>query len=722
MSTPLPELRRARDLADGDPVPGPGAVGGGGAARRTAGLGGKQDTLVDRFREILLRRPDESVFRFLPDGDGAPVPLANAALDLRARAIAAAALERVGAGERALIVCPPGLDYVASFLACLYAGLIAVPVYPPDPALLKRTLPRLIGVIDDATPALILAPRSIAAQAGAFAVHAPTLGRIPWLTVDDIDADAAQGWKRPDIAAHDIAFLQYTSGSTSAPKGVMVSHGNLLHNLEAINRRAFHVDPADPGDAHMVTWMPPYHDMGLIGGLLAPIHDGYPVTFMSPFSFLKRPLRWLRAVSEHKATFSGGPNFAYELCATRISEQERDELDLSAWRVAFSGAEPVRLDTIDRFARTFATVGFGRRAFYPCYGLAEGTLAATLGDPGVGPVVLRLDPGALGRDAAVDVPEGADARTAVSCGRSLDGQRVVIVDPATLTAVPERRIGEIWVSGPSIAHGYWQRPEQSADVFGALLADSGDGPFLRTGDLGFLDGTELFVTGRRKDLIIIAGRNHYPHDIEQSMERADPALRPGCGVAGSRDLDGDERLVVVHEVAGGAIDTARIISAIRARIAEEHGLQVYEVALVRRGGVPKTSSGKLQRSACLDSLLDGSLQCLARWSARTPPAEAQAAPRPSVTAEQVEQRLCADVAERLGMAADAIDPTRPVAEYGLGSADMVGIVGGLEQWLGRELSATLLWERPTIEALAEYLAVPEPPASAHPATEREIRS
>ncbi|MBS2962972.1 AMP-binding protein [Actinocrinis puniceicyclus] len=705
MSAPPPQLHRTLDVA-------PSGAGVAGGATRRADCGGRHDTLVDRFREVLLQRPEECVYRFLPDGDGQPIALANAALDLRARAIAAAARERVGAGARVLIVCPPGLDYVASFFACLYAGLIAVPVYPPDPSLLKRTLPRLIAVIDDATPALILAPRSIAAQAADFATHAPTLERITWLAVDDIDDDAADSWRQPGVTGEDIAFLQYTSGSTSAPKGVMVSHGNLLHNLAAINRRAFDLDPADPGDAHMVTWLPPYHDMGLIGGLLAPAHDGYPVTFMSPFSFLKHPLRWLRAVCEHKATFSGGPNFAYELCATRISERERDELDLSSWRVAFSGAEPVRMHSIERFSQMFTAAGFRRRAFYPCYGLAEGTLAVTLGAPGSGPIPRRLEPAALGRHVAVDAPEGQDSRTVVGCGHALDGQKVLIVDPVTQVAAPERRIGEIWAAGPSVAQGYWQRPEQSAEVFGAFLADSGAGPFLRTGDLGFLDGAELFVTGRRKELVIIAGSNHYPHDIEQSVERADPALRPNCGVAGSREIDGEERLLVVYEVGGRPSDLAHIIAAIRARIAQEHGLQAYEVALVKRGVVPKTSSGKLQRGACLDALLDGSLPCLAKWSARTPTAQADDESPPVVTAAQIEQRLCRDLAERLGLAQNKVDPARPVAEYGLGSVDMVGIVGDLEEWLGRKLPATLLWEQPTIEALAEYLAAPSPSAAA----------
>ncbi|MFF4159219.1 SDR family NAD(P)-dependent oxidoreductase [Streptomyces sp. NPDC001678] len=691
-------------------------------------------TLVDHFRNVFAENPAERTFRFLVDGEGNPLARTNADMDRRIRVIAAALQERVPAGERALILCPAGLDYVASFFACLYAGVIAVPVYPPDPAFLKRTLPRLVGIIEDARPAAVLAPASVTALRDRFAATAPALGQLAWLSVDDLDDAAADSWHHPDLTGDDLAFLQYTSGSTSRPKGVMVTHANLAHNLTEQNRRLFAAGDTD----HMVSWLPPYHDLGLIFGLLAPAHGGYPVTFMSPFSFLKRPVRWLRAISEHHATLSGAPNFAYELAATKIAEEDRATLDLSGWRLALNGAEPVRQSTLDRFAETFADAGFRREALYPAYGLAEATLVVSGGDRAAAPVARRLASGELARHHAVDAAPGEDARTVAGCGASLDGQTVAIVDTDTHTRLPEGRVGEIWVSGPSVAHGYWQRPRETEETFAAHIPDTGEGPFLRTGDLGFLDGTELHVTGRIKDVLVIAGRNHYPQDIERTVEEADPALRPGCGVAGAREAGDEERLIIVHEVDGGPddLDTDRVIAAIRARVAEEHGLQAHHIALVGRGRVPKTSSGKLQRAACLDSFLDGTLATVATWSQTPTPAAGRTAPGEGTTPgpgrNRIEEWLLTGLADRLGVPASELDPRRPIAGYGLQSVEMVTMIGDLEQWLGRPVNTTVAWEYPTVEALAGHLAgapakavepssgddratVPGPAAAARPA-------
>jgi acyl transferase domain-containing protein/acyl-CoA synthetase (AMP-forming)/AMP-acid ligase II/acyl carrier protein len=517
----------------------------------------------------------------------------------------------------------------------------------------------------------------------------------------------------PVLDRSDIAFLQYTSGSTSRPRGVMLSHANLLYNLRAI-RRSFGCGP----DTHVVIWLPPYHDMGLIGGLLEPAYAGFPVTFMSPLSFLKRPGRWLRAISEIGATISGGPNFAYEMCAAKISPAERADLDLSTWNLAFTGAEPVRAETIDRFVRTFAPHGFRRASFYPCYGLAEATLMVSGGDRDTEPVTRRLQAGALAANRVVPAGLGDDALTRVGCGQSIAGQDVVIVDPGTRTRTAPGEVGEIWASGPSVALGYWQAPDATAEVFGAYLADTGEGPFLRTGDLGFLDGTELFVVGRHKDMIIIAGRNHHPSDIERTVEQAHPALRPGSGVACSVEVDDEERLVIVHEVGANPAgsDNVGIISAIRAAVAIEHGLNAHAVVLLRPGGVPKTSSGKVQRSTCRAAFLDGTLEPLAMWSQSSPAPAPMDRPtdRPSrrepATSErqaQLERWLTRELSIRVKMPVTAVDPTEPIANYGLHSADMVGLVGELERLLDRKLPATLAWEYPSVQALAGYLSATE---------------
>ncbi|AKH85658.1 hypothetical protein AA958_29290 [Streptomyces sp. CNQ-509] len=674
------------------------------------------ESLVDHFRTVFEEHPEQRTFRFLVDGEGEPESLANGAFDLRARAIAAALRERVPAGARALIMCPAGLDYVTSFFGCLYAGVLAVPVYPPDPAFLMRTLPRLTGVIEDADPGVILAPAETVALADRFAEHAPALRDIAWLTIDDLDPAAAEDWRHPGSVRDDVAFLQYTSGSTSRPKGVMVSHGNLLHNIAGMNSRFFADDP----DQHMVSWLPPFHDMGLIFGLLTPAYAGFPVTFMSPFSFLKRPLRWLRAISEAGGTACAAPNFAYDLAVRKVTEEERRTLDLSTWRVAANGAEPVRQQTMERFSRTFADCGFRPSAHAPSYGLAEGTLLVSTGDPRAEPPSRTLRVSGLLSGAAEDAGPGEAARTLPGCGTSLPDQRVVAVDPETCAALPDGRIGELWVAGRSVAGGYWRRTRETEETFGARLAGSGEGPFLRTGDLGFTDGDEIYVTGRIKDVIIVAGRNHYPHDIERTVEAVDDGLRSGCGVAGTRDLDGEERLIVVQEYRGSRSpeDRARIIAGIRAEIAREHGLEAFLVALARPGTVPKTSSGKLQRQACLDAVLGGTLKPLAQWRADEAdrdgragapgapegPAGAHGPGRTAPGAAEIEQWLREMLAATTGGRAEAVDPGLPFAGYGLRSVDMVTMVGDLEQRLGVPLAPTVVWEHPTPAKLAGHLA------------------
>jgi acyl transferase domain-containing protein/acyl-CoA synthetase (AMP-forming)/AMP-acid ligase II/NADPH:quinone reductase-like Zn-dependent oxidoreductase/acyl carrier protein len=690
--------------------------------------GPRAPTLVNHFRGVFLDRPQERTYRFLVDGEGDPLTLTNAELDLRARAVAATLRQRFPAGERALIVCPPGLEYVNAFIACLYAGIIAVPVYPPNPALLKRTLPRLLGVIDDARPAVVLAPSGLVALAGEVGAQAPQLQRLAWIGVDDVDAAAADDWRMPVIGGGDTAFLQYTSGSTGQPKGAVVTHANLLDNLAAIHRKFIGADT----DTRSVTWLPPYHDMGLIGGLLQPAYGAIQVTFMSPLAFLKKPSRWLRAISEVRATHSGAPNFAYELCVARVTDEECEGLDLNCWKLAFTGAEPVRVDTLDRFTRRFESFGFRRRAFYPCYGLAEATLLVSGGEREAEPSVRLLRADALADNRAEPAEPDQRARAVAGCGKPVG--RVVIADPDRLTALPDGQIGEIWVSGPSVAAGYWQRPRETEEVFGFHLADTGEGPFLRTGDLGFLDSGELFVTGRRKDLLIISGRNHYPYDIERSVERCHPSLRHG-GVVACALTDGDEeQLLVVAETGGdpAKLDTDAIITAIGSAVADDHELRVDVIALVGRGSVPKTSSGKLQRGACRDAFADGSLQPAVTWTysptgrPATPPA-AQGATAPTVvttpatrpaTRSTVERWMTELLAARLEVPAETIDPWRPVASYGLRSVDMVGLVGEMERRLGRSLPATLAWEYPTIEALAAHLAETgdqEPPTTPVPA-------
>ena len=702
----------------------------------------RSTTLIDHFRDVLLAHPEAVTYRY-DDGDGGePTRLTNAELDQRARAIAEALRARVSPGDRALIISPPGFDYIASFFGCLYAGVIAVPVYPPEPPYLKRALPRLAGVVEDAQPSIVLAPASVVGVAARFSEFSQTLGGLPWLEVDTVPVDAANHWQHPPLAPDDVAFLQYTSGSTSQPKGVMVTLANLLHNLEATHESFFGRE--EEPDRNMVMWLPPYHDMGLIGGLLQPAYAAFPVTVMSPMAFLKRPDRWLRLISTYRATVSGGPNFAYELCVQKFRPELYTGLDLSSWSLAFNGAEPVRARTIDRFTETFAPYGFRREAFYPCYGLAEGTLMASGADRSREPVVRTFDSNGTAQDVGGLTGGRAAARTLVSSGRCVPGNRIVVVDPERRAVVDDGTVGEIWLDGPSVAAGYWRAEAATEAAFHATLADGDGARYLRTGDLGFLDGGELFVTGRSKDLIIVAGRNYYPQDLEGTVEQCHPSLRPGCGVVCTVTVDGESRLLVAQEVLGapGQAQAEEIVAAVRQAVASDHDLQTHEIVLLRRGGVPKTSSGKLQRSKCAEMFLAETLNSLHAWSITGNPAhgapdvhsvpatssapdtpfavdgssaraaaESLEAPLGRPGAAAVRQWLMERVAERAHLPLDSIDTQAPFVSFGLGSMDMVGVVGDLELWLSQAIPATLPWEFPTIDAASNHLGATGPGSS-----------
>ncbi|WP_437534494.1 thioester reductase domain-containing protein [Sorangium sp. So ce726] len=581
---------------------------------RSFGTSGNPKNWIDVLQRWADERPDALAFRFLVDGESAEVTRTFAQLDREARSIAASLQELGAQGERVLLLYPPGLDFIAAFLGCLYAGAIAVPAYPPDPSRLARTLPRLSAIAANSEARLALTTSTITALAGALGETAPDLAAMRWVATDML-ADGAAHWRMPSLQDDALAFLLYTSGSTGTPKGVMVSHGNLLHNSHAIQANFGHTEALIG-----VGWLPLYHDMGLIGKVLQPLYTGTPCTLLSPLDFLKRPYRWLQAISRYGATTSGGPNFAYDLCARKISPAERAALDLSRWQVAFVGAEPVRRETLERFAEVFGECGFRREAFFPCYGLAEATLMVTGGWLGSNAGTLSVRKDALQQGRIEEAQEGeGGAQPLVGNGPVAPDQQVIIVDPEWKTRCSGEQVGEIWVAGPSVAQGYWNRPAETAETFDARLSDSGEGPFLRTGDLGFLRGGQLFVTGRCKDLIILRGKNYYPQDIEQTVERSHPSVRPGCTAAFAVELGDQEQLIVVAEIdlrRGGERDETAldaVSAAVRRAVAEEHDVQPRAVALLTPGSIPKTSSGKIQRHACKEGFLASSLDALLTW-------------------------------------------------------------------------------------------------------------
>jgi acyl-CoA synthetase (AMP-forming)/AMP-acid ligase II len=557
------------------------------------------NTLVDLLTWRANERGPAPLYTWLEDRDERETHLSYSQLDLQARALAAHLQTRTRPGDRVLLVYPTGLDYLTAFFGCLYAGVIAVPVYPPR---LNRSLDRLEAVVRDAGADLALTTAGVLGQTEGRRAGAPYLESLRWCASDSIDEGEAHGWKRPVLTSASLAFLQYTSGSTGTPKGVMISHGNLLDNERMILKSFRHEESCT-----VVGWLPLYHDMGLIGNALQPLYVGGRLVQMSPVSFLQKPRRWLEAISRYRASTSGGPNFAYDLCARRVPPEVVEALDLSCWRVAYVGAEPIRAASLERFADVFAPCGFRRSAFLCCYGMAEATLFVTGAQQSQ---TLAVEANALEESRMAPAREGAvDARLLVSSGRPAADTQIVIADPVTGKPVPAGCVGEIWIRGPQVAQGYWGNRDAARAIFHARLADTNEGPFLRSGDLGFLHQGELFVTGRIKDLIIVDGRNHYPQDIEWTVERSHPALRPNGGAAFAVEHRGAERLIVVHEMERDALkrSPADIVAAIRRAVAEEHDVAVYDMQLLRPGGVPRTSSGKTQRSLCRQLYLSGNL-------------------------------------------------------------------------------------------------------------------
>ncbi len=762
--------------------------------------GGEPETVAALLRSRADRTPDALAYRFLPGADDASESWSYGELDLRARTVAGRLLRENLHGRPVLLLHPPGLDYIAAFFGCLYAGAIAVPAYPPDSARFGQTMPRLAAIARDsgATHAYTTADVRDAARAEPAGIEALGLAGLTWLTADDLAPGDAGAWKDPGTDGDALAFLQYTSGSTADPKGVMVSNTNLVRNLRSIHLRLEHDE-----DSGMVSWLPPYHDMGLIGGILTPLYGGFPAHLMAPATFVRRPLLWLDTLSRTRASTSVAPNFGFEQCLRRITDEQRDALDLRHWRLALNGAEPVRAETLERFADRFAPCGFDRRALLPCYGLAEGTLMVTGIGAGEPPVLGSFDAAALARGEARPAGDGTQrVARVVGCGAPVPDVEVAVVDAGSRRRAEDGRVGEIWVAGPNVAGGYWGRPAATDDSFRARIADDGPTPYLRTGDLGFLRDGQLYVVGRTKDVVIVQGRNHYPHDVELTAEKATDAVRAGCGAAFGIATDQGEQLALAYEFGSG--DPAVALAALRTAIAEEHQVAPHTVVLLKRSTVPKTTSGKIQRQACraaltgfgltvvaasvvrdgadpapkarpgreqaaeavarvlgtdditdhgfaelgLDyaGLLDAVATLEQEFGVRVPVGELLVRPRAETLvglllgegtladgagesgpaarpgrsalapprAAGIEAWLASRIAERLGLHASAVDRDLPFTSLGLDSRQAVAVAAELGGWLGHDLPAGLVFEHPSVRAVAARLgaeARPQPTSS-----------
>ena len=652
-------------------------------------------TYLDLLAQRARTSTDQLALAFLDDGKTVSEQLHFGELDRQARALA----ERLGRdaepGERALLLYPPGLDFAVAFFGCLYAGLIAVPAYPPQS---HRKTARLHSILRDAEARLALSTDRLLGTSLAELAASQAETDLVWIATDrDGDVDPATGSKPwappPGIGPDTLAFLQYTSGSTGDPKGVMISHANLLYNQRMLTA-GFGTHPGSV----LVSWLPLFHDMGLIGKLLHAIYVGVPCYLMSPMTFLKRPHLWLQAISRYRGTLSGAPNFAFDLCARRFDESQVEDLDLSCWEVAYNASEPIHPATLHRFAETFAPHGFRPEALYPCYGLAEATVMVSGGDKLAGPKV----------DPAID---------RVACGRTVLEQEIRIVDPQERAALDDGKIGEIWVHGPHVARGYWRRPEASRETFGGrILGEEDDRAYLRTGDLGYLKEGELYLTGRLKEILILHGINYYPQDLEITAEAAHPALRSHGGAAFSIEADDEERAVLVQEIERShqKEDPEPIFQAIRRAIQEEHEIRLDAIVLIKSGSLEKTSSGKIQRRACRQAFLDHELRVVAEWrDQETREYQAQMDRREAreelqileyeLRRERLRKYLRLRIAYILGLPTTQISNQRPLSYLGVDSLSSIELLSSIEDVLHVHLPLSVLLDDATVPGICDRI-------------------
>jgi acyl transferase domain-containing protein/acyl-CoA synthetase (AMP-forming)/AMP-acid ligase II len=667
------------------------------------------ESLLDILKFRAQHQSEQKAYIFLQDGEIESGCLTYAELDRQARAIAAH-LESYR-GERALLLYHSGLEFITAFFGCLYAGVIAVPIYPPRR---NQNLLRFLSITNDAQAKIALTTASVFRDLKQEWETQPELAEQKLVATDTIVSNF-QNFVPRSVEPESLAFLQYTSGSTGTPRGVMVTHGNIIHNQQFIQQTFGHSK-----DSIGAGWLPLFHDMGLIGNVLQPVFLGFVCVLMPPVAFLQKPVRWLQVISRYKATTSGGPNFAYDLCINRIKPEELAELDLSSWDLAFNGAESVRAATLERFSRKFAACGFRTTAFFPCYGLAESTLLATGGNKKQPPVVQAFSRNELEQNLVVE-SEGLSQQNQelVGCGSPYTDAAAVVVDPESLTRCETGRVGEIWLSGGSIAAGYWNNAEATQNTFRAYLLDTSEGPFLRTGDLGFLDRGELFITGRLKDVIIVRGRNHYPQDIELTAENSHPALRENASATFMIEVGQEEKLIIVCEVERSylrKLNIDEIVKAIKIATLADHDLEIHQVVLLKAGSMPKTSSGKIQHSACKTRFLENSLSnVVGEWREPSKQEIEESLPNPQASqlnyrgqsqtesVAEIELWLTSKIAEMQQVRLEDIDSRQPWAVYGLDSVKAVIVAFELSEWMGIPIPPTIVYDYPSIRALAEFL-------------------
>lgn len=654
-------------------------------------------TYTDVVKNRTAEKPDHVVFRFLNDGVNENESFTYQQLETRSKALGAAMQKAGSKGDRVLLLFHPGLSYVASLYACFYSGNVAVPAYPPRR---NRGIERIHAIITDSEAKTCIVSQQVYDDIQKNLQNDELLNQLQWIVYEDVADNKALEFENTEILPNDLALLQYTSGSTGNPKGVMITQLNLLYNSEYI-RQSFGLSSSSVG----VHWLPIFHDMGLIGGILQAAYVGGENVNMPPMAFLKKPLNWLKAIEKYGGTTAGGPNFSYDYCIQKITEEERGDLDLSTVDVFFCGAEPIRKATYKQFSDKFAISKSKEEQLYSCYGMAETTLIVTGGKPHEKPKYLNVDANALSGNRVKIIDEGKSGGISlVGCGHTWMETRIEIVDAATMKKTGKNEVGEIWISGPTIAAGYWNKPEETKRTFGAMQADTGEGPFLRTGDLGFFHEKELYITGRLKDLIIIRGVNHYPNDIEFTVQNAIPELRQNGGAAFPVTEGGVESLVIVQELERSAMrntDFDELMEKIRQVVAEEHELDVYSIVLIKTGSIPITSSGKIQRRQTKYEYLNSDLGVVAQW-VKEENIEDNISLTKTIapTEEAIKEWLISWIMRNQHFRREEIDLDKNIMSYGIDSLAAVTLETEISKQFGFQWHISSFMLNPTINKLA----------------------
>lgn len=654
-------------------------------------------TLPAIIRARALNTPDKPAYIFLHDGEDDAELVTFRQLYDSANEIADRLLSLNAKGERALMLFPPGMDFIKALFGCFLAGVIAVPAYPPRK---NRSLERIKLLVEDSGAKFVLSVTEIKSFSLRAFADFKSLQHMQWLTIDDNEAGVVtedNGLTSP--LPSDIALLQYTSGSTGKPKGVIVTHQNIVRNLEFL-RQSFRLTP----ESISVSWLPGFHDMGLIEGILEPAYTGYTAIQMPPLSFIQKPVRWFKAITRYKATHTGAPNFAFELCVNNIPEDERRTLDLSTLDTFYSGAEPVRKETIERYVEAFSLCGIRASAICPSYGMAETTLIISGPPPGRGPLYLCVSANALEQDRIIPVAANvSDARYLVGVGNPWIDTKVKVVNHETLEVCGDDQVGEIWVSGSIVTAGYWNNEKLTKETFKAQL-DGENSYFLRTGDLGFFHKGELYITGRLKDIIILNGRNYYPQDIEFTTEKSHPALRPASSASFFIELDNTEKLVIVAEVERTAIrnlDVEAVCDAIRQNIVEEFEQQVYAIQLLRTASIPKTSSGKIQRKACKQGFLNKSLDIVGESIIDSRSENSMPSSISSNDLVSIQAWIIAWIHINLGVNLDKIDVNKNIDVFGINSLRAIQLQQGILEKFNVNIPPYILFNNMTVKSLSE---------------------